>query len=208
MKLFLFGGAETGQAKYELKMIEKVIKRTKTKQVLHIPFARIKTDEPEWMPGWFNRNVKLEEGVEYLNADYKNDITKANNPLVFISGGSNSANLLKKLNNNPALLSLIKNASYIIGESAGAKILAEYSRIKDSDGIRKIVKGLGIIEDTIIEPHYAQRGRKKLLIEEIKQTNVKYGLGIDSITAAEFDPQKFPEKIKKIGDGLVEIKSL
>jgi len=44
MKIFLFGGAEVnlGQVVPELKLIEKVLKKLKPKQILHIPFARTK----------------------------------------------------------------------------------------------------------------------------------------------------------------------
>ena len=104
MKIFLFGGSEPGQTEIQLKMIEKVIRETKAKQILHIPFARIKTNEAEWAPGWFDRNIKLEEGVEYLNASNEDDIAKAKSPLIFISGGGENLNLMQKIKNNPRLL--------------------------------------------------------------------------------------------------------
>ena len=208
MKIFLFGGAEVGETKHELKMIEKVIKQTKTKQVLHIPFARTTIDEEEWMPGWFKREINLEEGVEYLNAENKEDIAKANIPLIFISGGNQILNLKKELNENAILLSLVMNSPYVIGESAGAKILAKYFRKKTNENDYEMHKGLGIIENTVIEGHYTQRKRNDILKKFMELTNVKYGIGIDSITALEFDLEQFPATVKKIGDGLAEIKGL
>lgn len=61
MKVILFGGAEVnlGQVKPELKLIEKVIKRLKVKQIFHIPFARTKAVEKEWSGNWFQKNIHV-----------------------------------------------------------------------------------------------------------------------------------------------------
>ncbi len=208
MKLFLFGGAESGQERLELKMIEKVINDSNKKQLLHIPFARIKTNEEGWMPGWFQRNIKLNKDIEYLDANKPDDINKANDPLIFMSGGSQNINLMNKINNSLELRKLILEASIIIGESAGAKVLAEYFRTKGNDNNSKMNRGLGIIKNTVIEPHYIQRNRQELLLKDMEITKVKYGLGIDSLTAAEFESREFPENVKKIGNGIMEIKEI
>lgn len=205
MKIILFGGAEIGEVATELKQIEKVIKSLKPKQILHIPFARIKATEIEWSGDWFHRHIHL-KGVIYLNAKNKADIKKAKNPLVFMSGGGNNINLIKKIKGSQELLKIIKNASNIIGESAGAKVLATYFRTKGGDDKSKMEKGLDIIKNTVIEPHYTQRKRQKLLLKDMEQTGVKYGIGIDTLTAIEFEADKFPQKYKKIGTGLVVIK--
>ena len=164
MKIFLFGGAETGQARRELKMIEAVIKKIKPAQVLLIPFARAKAYEAEWKGDWFNRNIKLEPGTKYLNAGRQIDLAEAKSPLIFMSGGNQILNLAKKIKANSKLARLIKKADVIIGESAGAKILGAYFRIKGSDDKSKMKKGLGIIKDTVIVPHYIQRHRQESLI--------------------------------------------
>lgn len=206
MKIILFGGAELGEAEKELKMIGKVINRVKPKQVLHIPFARTSTNEAEWKGDYFGRNIKLAKGIKYLNAALKNDLAKAANPLVFMSGGSNVLNLSKKLKANPRLVQLIKKSSWVIGESAGAKVLGEYFRAKGKNNTSAMVRGLGIIKGTVIEPHYTQRQRQGLLIEDMAEAEMPCGLGIDSMTAIEFEASQFPEKIKRIGRGRVEIK--
>lgn len=205
MRLFLFGGAEPGQAAKELKLIQKVIKRLGVKQVLHVPFARTIATEAEWSGDWYHRCVDL-PAVEYLNAKNQADITKARAPLIFISGGSEHVNLIKKITANPRLLKLIKKADYIIGESAGAKVLGTYFRSGKLDGPVRLLRGLGIIENTIIEPHYTQRNRQAVLVQAMKQTRARYGLGIDSLTAIEFELDKFPKAYKKIGSGAVVLK--
>lgn len=206
MKIFLFGGAEIGEVAKQLKMLEKIIKQVKPKQILHIPFARTDTLEEEWQGDWFGRNIKLGKGMKYLNATSKLDISLARQPLVFISGGSNNINLLKKIKASPDLCRLIKTADCLIGESAGAKILGEYFRSKGENNTSKMLKGLGIIKNTVIEPHYIQRHRQKLLDKDMAETGAKYGIGIDSLVVLEFNPGQFPDKIKKIGRGRADIK--
>jgi hypothetical protein len=199
MKLFLFGGAEKGEARAELKLIEKVIKEINPEQVLHIPFARVRASWPEWKGDWFHRNIKL-KGIKYLKASRKKDMLRVKWPLIFISGGSSGLRLIKKLNENKKLLNLIKNADYIIGESAGSKILGEYQRVGD-----ELVKGINILKNTIVEGHYSQRKRQKIILEEMQKTGVKYGVGIDTVTAMVVEPDKFPKKYTKIGLGKVEL---
>jgi len=204
MKIFLFGGAETGQARAELKMIEKVINDIKPKQLLHIPFARLRATEMEWAAGWFKRNIELSKGIEYLNARREVDVARAKSPLVFISGGRNGLSLIQKIKASPRLLKLIKNAKIIIGESKGASVLCKYFTTKGNQS--QMIKALGIIKDTIIKPHYSQRQRQASLIEDMAKTGVKYGIGLDSITAIAFTASRFPKGIKKIGRGKFVIK--
>jgi len=205
MKIFLFGGAE-GQVEIELKLIEKIINDSGANQVLLIPFARIQSEKTkeEWRGDWFHRYMQL-PGVEYLNAENEGDIAKARSPLIFISGGSESARLAKKIKSNPRLLTLIKSSSIIIGESAGAKVLGEFLRAKEGGGPYQIISGLGIIKDTIIEPHFTATKREAILVDELKTTKVRYGIGIDSLTGMEFELDEFPEKYKTIGVGSVKI---
>jgi cyanophycinase-like exopeptidase len=200
MKLFLFGGAEKGEARAELKLIEKVIRDLKPDQLLHVPYARITTREPEWKGDWFHRNIKL-NGVEYLKASRGRDMLKVKKPVVFISGGSSSSNLMKKLKEDKKLLKIIKNAEYIIGESAGAKAMGKNMRVEDDT----MWKGLNILKDTVIEPHYSQRKRQKLLLKEMQKTKSCFGVGIDAVTAMVVEVNKFP-KYSKIGLGKVELK--
>lgn len=205
MKLYLFGWAETQEDWHSnveplLKLIENIIKEINPKQILHIPFARTTTSQMERDGDWFNRHIHL-EWVEYLNATNEDDIKKANSPLIFISGGSKTENLLKMIETNPSLEHLIRNAKYIIGESAGAKVLWNTVRIKD-----ELAKWLGILEDTIIEPHYTQRGSQQLLEDEMQKSGMKYGIWLDEDTWMEFDLETFPYEWKKIGNGNIEIK--
>lgn len=204
-RIILFGGAELGQAAEELKMIGDIINSLKPKQVLHVPYARTETLWEEWNGDYFHRHIELIEGIEYLNAEQTGDLDKAERPLVFLSGGSNILNLMAKISENRRLQELITEADCIIGESAGAKVLATFFRIKGSDENSGLAKGLDLIKTTVIEPHYTQRDRQSLLAKDIRESSVRYGLGIDTITAVEFSTDSFPDGIKKIGAGRAEI---
>lgn len=207
MKLYLLGwaDAEMQPIKQQFRLFQDIIDRLHPKQVLHIPFARSpETEKALWGPDWFTKYIDL-QGSEYLNATNPDDITKANDPLIIITWGGQTANLLEKIQWSPKLLELINNAKHIIGESSGSMILAEYARVKNKTGTN-LIKTLGIIKDTIIEPHYTQRGSQQLLTKEIQEKDMKYGIGIDEITGMEFDPETFPHEWEKIGDGNVEIK--
>lgn len=111
--------------------------------------------------------------------------------------------LLNKIKADDRLLKLIINAPVIISESAGAKVLGEYLRAKEGKDEYKIVPGLGILKNTIIEPHYSERNRHAVLIDDLKQTGMKYGIGIDTVTGMEFELSEFPDKYEKIGTGSV-----
>lgn len=207
MKIILFGGAEIseGQVVPELRLIGKSIRAMKPKQVLHIPFARTDASEEEWAGDYFNKHMKL-PGVKYLNANSKSDIAKAKSPLIFISGGRQKLNLIKKIKADKRLLSLVVNASCIVGESAGGTVLGKYCRVVGRDGKYTMAKGLNIIKDTVIEPHYFAQKRQPLLKNDLKHKGLKYGIGVDSMAGIEFDVDEFPRNYKLLGSGLVEIK--
>ena len=209
MKLFLFGGAKAhdGHADIEplLKLIEATIRKTWVRQIFHIPYARTIATEPERDGDWFNRNIHI-EGLEYLNASNPDDISKVDKPLILLSGGGKSFNLLQKLYESPELITLIKNADYIVGESAGVEVLCSHLKFRLPEGGITVIEWLWILPDTIIEPHYKEFHREAALEKEMQEAHTHYGIGIDSDTGIEIDLATFP-KYSKIGDGVVEIKT-
>lgn len=208
MKLFLFGGAKAqdGHADIDtlMKLIEATIRKTWVRQVFHIPYARTIATEPERDGDWFHRHIHIEE-LEYLNANTSNDIDKIDKPLVFVSGGGETQNLLNKLNEDPRLLEVIKSADYYIGESSGAMVMGEYVGTRLANREKKIIPWLWLIQDCIIEPHYIEKNRQSLLLQEMKDFGLKYGIGIDSDTGIEIDLATFP-KYNVIGNGIIEVK--
>lgn len=205
MKLYLFGGAEivpnqTGQLKT---LIKKAILDCRPRAILHVPFARLKPPEEEWAEGWFKKlmgdsKIKIYDARENLN----NISTKQ--LLVFINGGPDRQKLINTINQNKELLNLILKAEFIVGESSGSMVMGEYMRADgDNNGV---IKGLGILKNTIIEPHYSERNYQKALEEDIEKSGMKYGFGIDCLTALVVNSSKFPDKWDKIGKGNIELK--
>jgi len=205
MKLYLFGGAEIqlNQAQPLKDLIKKTILQLNPKSVLHISYARPNPTEEEWKEGWFKETMK-DTGIEILDARNQADVEKVTNPLIFINGGHGRPDLINGINNNKKVLNLVLNAEYIVGESSGSMVVGEYMRKGKEGG--KITHGLGILKDTIIEPHYTERNYQQLLKDEMKQTNAKYGIGIDCITAIVVNPTEFPSKWSKIGNGIIDVK--
>ncbi|MBI5151612.1 MAG: Type 1 glutamine amidotransferase-like domain-containing protein [Candidatus Pacebacteria bacterium] len=205
MKLFLFGGAELnlGQGQPLKDLIKRTIQRLHPTSILHIPFARLHPTEEAFKEGWF-KEIMQNTGIEILDARIETDVEKAHHPLVFINGGHDKADLIEGIKNNKKILNIILNADYIVSESSGSMVTAEYMKL-DKKG-EEIVRGLGILKDTIIEPHYSERNSQHLLIHEMKQAHAKYGIGIDCVTAIVIDPATFPSTWDKIGDGNVEVK--
>jgi cyanophycinase-like exopeptidase len=207
MKLYLFGGAEVNlnQVTPQIALINNVILALKPIQLLHVPFARTiipKGEESHWPVDWIHSKMDL-KGIDVLDARRQDDLHRADDPVILISGGKEKENLLSNIRSNSKLNHLIMTASHLIGESAGSAVIGEYLRLSDDKGT--LIKSLGILKDTIIEPHYTERHRHTLLRKEMKQSGVKYGIGIDCVTALSFDKKDFPNTYEVIGTGLVEI---
>lgn len=204
MTLYLFGGAEPalGQVPILKALIKQTILEIAPKNILHIPYARTKTTDPDWKPGWF-RELLADTGIQIYDADSldSNPLDKAS--LVFINGGSDKSALMAALKENTALRQLVMNAENIIAESAGALVMGEYLRATRENS--QLIKGLGIVKDTIFEGHYSELQRRDLLLSEMQTQQLKYGVGIDCATGIVFNPEGFPQKWKKLGQGQVEI---
>lgn len=211
MKLYLFGGAEIDETKALplKKLFNEVLNEIKPKQLLHIPYARTVVPEGEeniWGEGWVNRDLNL-DGIELIDARNEGDFKRAKNPAIFMNGGLQRNDLYDAIISNKKLNDLVIHAEYIIGESAGAMVCAEYRRTyPDNDKSKPgyTTKGLGLLPDTIIEAHYSQRNRQQQLRDEMKESGAKYGIGIDSYTGVIIDTNDYPDVYQVVGDGLVD----
>lgn len=196
---------DLGQGQPMINLIKDRLIAINPKQVLYFPYCRTRVPEGEenvWGEGWFARSM-ANTGIEVLEAHEEEDIRRADNPVIVISGGHEKEHALRVINEDARLKELIMNASVYIGESAGSMIAAEYICI-DRDAL-EIIPGLGILKDTIIEPHYSEKKRQKQLRREVDASGAKYGLGIDCVTGAVFEVDQFPESYETIGNGSIEI---
>src|SRR3989304_1703735 len=129
MKLYLFGGAESslGQVPILRTLIKEIILKFQPKCILHVPFARTNLTDPFWPVGWFTEMLQDTNIIVY-DAQNKDDVKSATDPLIFINGGLDKANLMDAINRNSELKDKVLNAQYIIADSAGALILCEWFR--------------------------------------------------------------------------------
>jgi len=160
MKLYLFGGAEINNPSRSVTILKNLIKQTliklNPKSVLYIPFARpneIPEDNGEWDEGWFKELIK-DTNIKILDVRNDLDLDKENIEVIFINGGPERKRLVEEINKNTQLLNVILNSKYIIGESSGSMIMGEYLRISRTNC--NVIKGLSILKNTIIEPHYTE----------------------------------------------------
>lgn len=208
MKLILFGGAELDIPEVSPVVLKTQIKdavlETKCESILHVPFARLHPFEKEWKEGWF-KELMSSAGISILDARNDEDINKAENLAIFINGGIERKELIESIYSRPKLLSQIYSAKYIIAESAGSMAMGEFMTA-DRAG-NEIIKGLGVLKNTMIEVHYSERKRQRLLIDDLKKTGMQYGIGIDCATALVTDSVEFPNDWKKIGVGSVYIEN-
>lgn len=209
MKLYLFGGAEIDLPSRSVLILKNLIKETlikiDPKSILHIPFARLKTvesDKGEWDEGWF-KALMIDTNIKIIDARNNLDLDKENVEVIFINGGPERKGLIEEINKNTQLLKAILNSKYIIGESSGSMIMGEYFRTSRANN--EMIRGIGILRNTVIEPHYTERDYKMYIDNDMESSGMKYGVGIDSATGIIINPAEFPNKWEKIGVGNIFI---
>ncbi|MGL5378679.1 cyanophycinase [Clostridium sp.] len=111
--------------------------------------------------------------------------------LIFFTGGD-QLRITSLLGGTPIYDSLIEasgNGCIIVGTSAGASVMSDTMIVegKDEESPRKCTlkmsSGLGLVENVIIDQHFAQRGRIGRLLTGIAQNPEALGVGIDEDTA-------------------------
>lgn len=151
---------------------------------------------------YFKKRAQLPEKVQVLDAEVESEIVLANNPTVYVFGGTQQMKLIEFVTTHPKLENLIRTCPYYYGESMGAKLIGSKFRVGDPG--TPLVSGLGILKDTVIEGHYSQKQRQQTLRDEVKSGGLKYGLGIDEDAEVVTTSETFP-KFEKFGPGLVEL---
>lgn len=200
MNLYLFGGTSQKTFESQWKQIHSILHEVNPKQILFIPFASGKDSYTLES----SKLIKLiSKSTQFLDAYNDSDLQKALNPLIFVIGGNDHIGLINTINTNQKLKELIFNCENYIGESAGAMVAGEYQRSKKEGS--PLIKGLGLMPDTILEPHYTERARHELLPEEMKRGNIRYGIGLDEATGIHINTFVYPQKWKKIGEGTLNL---
>jgi cyanophycinase-like exopeptidase len=208
MILYLFGGAETdqGQAPQLIALINQVLDEIQPRQLLHVPYARTKVSPEEeyiWGEGWVSRFLHV-HSIDLLDARNKKDSARANNPAIFINGGSQRDLLYETIEANPELKEIIMSAPYVIGESAGAAVCGQFRRTYENNSM-VIRPGLGLVKDSVIIAHYFYRSRQQELVDALKMSKANFGIGIDSLSGIKIDTARYPQAFTFIGNKKVKL---
>lgn len=212
--LIIIGGAEDKEGKKEI--LDKVCNCiNKEKDILLV--ATVATEYPKEAARKYQKafgdlgvkNIKILD-ISDRDASFKEEnvnLIKAAS-LIFFTGGD-QLRITSVLGGSPVydnLKEVAKKGTYIVGTSAGASVMSDTMIIegKDDDSPRKCTlkmsPGMGLIENVIIDQHFAQRGRIGRLLTGIAQNPQILGIGIDENTAIIVNKEGL---LEVIGEGAV-----
>lgn len=200
MNLYLFGGLNDWQLASDL------LNKISPKEILFVGFAGNEFSQKENFIIFKTKLRKYNFRGKCYNANDRVDVQRTKHPLIFVTGGDDHIRLLERTRNDKRLNYLITRCEYYIGDSAGSMLIG--SKQRQYGDASPLMDGLGILKNTLIEPHYSQWNRHQQLINEMKQGNVKTGIGIDEDTGIIINIEKFPDKWIKIGQGVVKVINL
>ncbi len=128
---------------------------------------------------------------------------------VFFSGGD-QLRISSQMSDTPferAVRKIFDGGGVIAGTSAGASVMAETMLVRGHEeesyklGDLRMAPGLGLIEDVIIDQHFAERGRIGRLLGAVAFNPRILGVGIDEDTAIIVKDRQF----EVIGKGAVYV---
>ncbi len=200
--LLIIGGAEDKQGECEIlsRFIE--LSGAEKSSIIVLTTA---TQEPERVGReYFNIFKRLGAGnVEVLDVDSRRRanhlylvrlIDKATG--IFLSGGDQLriTTILGGTAANEALRKAYLRGAIIAGTSAGASVMSNTMIVEgDSEEAPKLntikmAPGLGLLEEAVIDQHFAQRGRIGRLLSVVAHNPYIMGIGIDEDTAVLVHP--------------------
>lgn len=195
--LIIIGGAEDKEGDKEiLKRVAKYIDPENEKLII----ATIATEYPE--KSYQNyKNVFSDLGIKNIDKldistredafNMKNVDLINNSNLLFFTGGD-QLRITSMIGGSPvyaAVKELCDNGGLIAGTSAGASVMSDTMIVQGEDDesphkcTLKMSPGLGLVNNIIIDQHFAQRGRIGRLLTAIAQNPEVLGIGIDEDTA-------------------------
>jgi cyanophycinase len=200
--LIIIGGAEDkyGESKILKQMVNEISEKKGKLMVLTTA-----TELPEEV-GSDYRSVFSRLGVkevDILNINSRDDANSEesverikNSNGIFFTGGDQLriTSILGGTKVYEALLAAYSEGTLIVGTSAGASVMSSTMVVdgKSNDAARKctlkMAPGLGLIEETIIDQHFEQRGRIGRLLCGVAENPFVLGIGIDENTAIRVYP--------------------
>jgi cyanophycinase len=180
--------------------------------------ATIASHEPE---GYFETYQKAFAalGVTDLVELYIEDRAETHDPAklalldsaagVFFSGGD-QLRISSQIGDTPIearIREVWRTGGVLAGTSAGASVMSDTMMVRGASaethriGDLQMAPGLGLVRDTIIDQHFAERGRIGRLLGAVAQSPRVLGVGIDEDTAIVLQGDDF----RVIGSGAVYV---
>ncbi len=212
--LVIIGGAEDKEGDCEI--LKKVVSLVEDRTLVILTTA---TARPQEVGGEY-REIFGRLGVEGIRLLHVNSRPQAQRKEaaealidaggIFFTGGDQLR--ITSLLGGTALAGSLHHAyregSVVIGTSAGAAAMSDIMLVEgDSEEppkkcTQKLAPGLGLLEEVVIDQHFAQRGRLGRLLGAIAQNPYILGIGIDEDTAVVVDNRAV---LKVIGSQTVTI---
>lgn len=200
--LVIIGGAE--DKKGDSRILKEVVKQIGGKDANLIVLTTA-TEKPVEVGNEY-RNVFHRLGVksvQILNIDTREEANFDENAQkiisstgIFFTGGDQLriTSIIGGTHTHAALQQAYMNGTVIIGTSAGASVMSSTMVVdgNSNDSARKctlkMAPGFGLLEDAIVDQHFAQRGRINRLLCGVAENPHMLGIGIDEDTAIRVKP--------------------
>ena len=213
--LIAIGGGEMSDAR---EVLDEILRYLQAKRDPRITVMTVATNESEAASVKYNglfrrlgiRHVDIVDVSQREDSFAADSIKKVENADALFFTGGDQLNITSLLGGTP-LHNLVhdryKEGILIAGTSAGAAMMSSSMIISGhSDSPPKvsgvtIAPGMDMIDGTIIDPHFSQRGRHGRLLTAVAHYPQVLGLGIDERTAMVFRNGEF----KVIGEGVVTV---
>ncbi|KPU44572.1 cyanophycinase [Oxobacter pfennigii] len=204
-KLVIIGGAEDKEGKCEI--LRKVV-HLSGKENSRIVVMTTATERPEEVGSLYKKIFKrlgvktvdivnINARAEASNEEYTQLINEAT--CIFFTGGDQLriTSLLGGTDIYKSLHDAYQRGALIVGTSAGASAMSSNMIVEGSnDDAAKLctlnmAPGLSLLNEVIIDQHFAQRGRIGRLMSAVAQNPHMLGVGIDEDTAITVEGDNF-----------------
>ncbi|HEY0458448.1 MAG TPA: cyanophycinase [Pyrinomonadaceae bacterium] len=213
--LIAIGGGEMEESK---DILEKFVNLVKKKSDARLVVMTIATQEPASAGEKYNalfrkkgiKHVSIVDVSQRDDAFAEDSLKKVREAdAMFFTGGDqlNITSLLGGSRLHNLIYEKIKEGTIIAGTSAGAAMMSNSMIVSGKSALApqvggvEIAPGMDLLNSTIIDTHFSQRGRHGRLLTAIAHYPQDLGIGIDEKTAIVIRNHEF----KVLGEGVVTI---
>mgnify|MGYP000920858466 CR=1 FL=1 len=204
--LVIIGGAEDKNGESEiLKEISNMIYEDEILTIVTTATEYPEETGEKYKDVFSRLGVKNLQVVDINNRDIANDedicrkIEESNG--IFFTGGDQLriTSILGGTRASNEIRRVYEKGGVIIGTSAGASVMSSTMVVKGNDNeppkkcTTKMAPGIGLLDKTIIDQHFEQRGRFGRLLCSVAENPQVIGIGIDENTAIKVHPDLFFE---------------